>query len=104
MERTEGIYTVGRTDSKRGHVTILCDGNDLGLVYADGDSPGLATVDAAHIVRCVNSHDALVAALEDCLTYAKLHWSDSQGTFGAEVTRSRIEKANAALALAKGTA
>ena len=55
-----------------------------------------------HIVRCVNSHDALVAALEDLISQFDLY---SQQMSNSEIMQSRnaaVVHARAALALAKG--
>ena len=40
----------------------------------------LADLDAAHIVRCVNAHDELVAALSDILEYAEQRFPDQDWT------------------------
>lgn len=55
-----------------------------------------ATENAAFIVRCCNSHDALVSALAELLDR---EWQDDEGMPTLEAARS---KARAALALAKG--
>jgi hypothetical protein len=53
---------------------------------------------AAHIVRCVNAHDALVAALELCDGYL----TDAMRLREHARTREVWESARAALKLAKG--
>ena len=80
--------------------------NDRGPSYPrqileDEDYPE-KLADAAFIVRCVNSHDALVAALEDMieLAYCAMKRANRDG---AEYDRGEeLKDARAALKLAKG--
>lgn len=55
---------------------------------------------AAHIVLCVNSHAALVEALEDAME--KLNHTMRHLHYSAETTNAVITPYRAALALAKG--
>lgn len=54
------------------------------------DDVATCEANAEHIVRCVNSHDALVKALQECL----------QNTGGGWIAASVIDRARAALAAA----
>lgn len=66
------------------------------VARVDYGSPLTYPENAAHIVRCVNAHDALVAALETCID-GLLHFVDDDGN-------NCIQDARAALASARGTA
>jgi hypothetical protein len=49
--------------------TILAeDGTAIAETSGFGRPADECAVDAAHIVRCVNAHDALVAALRECMS------------------------------------
>lgn len=56
---------------------------------------------AAHIVRCVNGHDALVAALRDLTRYVDAY---EYGRKWAGRPHAEMDAARAALAAAKGAA
>lgn len=57
---------------------------------------GFSEQDAAHIVRCVNSHDELVSALE------RLVETERDASVGPTECRRALEGAERALAAAKG--
>ena len=57
---------------------------------------GLPAANAAHIVRCVNSHEALVEALENLTEYSV------PGALSTKQYQEFLVDAHAALALAKG--
>jgi hypothetical protein len=66
----------GCTDGDDIKATILADSGRL-ICHIDRDYRAPAEANAAHIVRCVNAHDELVAALRmidkaqaDCVRYA----------------------------------
>ncbi len=65
-----------------------------------------AQANAAHIVRCVNSHDALVEALEALEVLVALN--EDSGPFGGELYHDRVDRAwdraRAAIAKAIGDA
>ena len=68
----------------------ICNANGEHIavaIGADSDSNETKKANAAHIVKCVNSHDALIAAIESLLD--------------APNDSASIQKALAALALAK---
>lgn len=75
--------------------------NDIG-----GDE--VAAANAAHIVRCVNAHDALVSALKDAQRLCKkalpkFNWGASALDADAVKLLNEVPaKINAALALARG--
>ena len=93
---TEGggwmVGSVGRNDAgdRLWIMTPPCPGTALGS--ADGD--------AELIVRSVNSHDALVAALEQVLSYMEA--AEKAGLVGHEGCHWPVELVRAALRLAKG--
>ena len=58
--RTTGPWEA-RT-GKAAHACIYVQGTDHDVAI------GMRPDDAAHIVRCVNVHDELVAALKECIT------------------------------------
>jgi len=60
----------------------------------------IAEADAAHIVRCVNSHDALVAALRVITGHVESLTSGSRDMLTANI----VAEARAALAATKGEA
>jgi hypothetical protein len=45
---------------------IMAGDNGYAIADIDGDN-GESVIDAAHIVKCVNAHDELVAALDNAL-------------------------------------
>jgi len=76
---------------------------DYATVYTSSGETLIATMKAehaAHIVRAMNSHDALVSALEDVLK-----WGDDNGKkfkFSADSDGGVITRLKAALAAARG--
>ena len=68
------------------------DGSMRCIAPVSGQSPANADANAAHIVRCVNAHDALVESLSGLIEWMEQHHPTAA---------SNISKARAALALAK---
>lgn len=87
-QRTDGQPSKGRE--------ILADGRLVAVLYGDH-----AESDAEFIVRAVNSHDALVTALEALQDLT----ADCSSDYGSTVklpSRSTVERARKALAQARG--
>jgi len=75
---------------------------DYATVYTSNGEALIATMKAehaAHIVRCVNSHDALVRALQHL---ADLHESNMAEIGLAPIDSITLSNARAALAAARG--
>ncbi len=85
-----------KTYEEDGRWCIDSSDGDWCIARLDGCLPNDAKI-AAHIVRCVNSHDALVEALEryHAIIAANIGELDCDGAF---------EQARVALAAAKGDA
>lgn len=65
---TSTPWTTGLSTTTRRYVTNSSGSVGVCSVWCDDDeATGIAN--AAHIVRCVNAHDALVEALKACLPY-----------------------------------
>lgn len=59
--------------TKEGQVYNETDGRTLALIpYFDTDNER-DVANAEHIVKCVNSHDALVNAIQECLMAISMH-------------------------------
>lgn len=69
------------------------EGEDICIV--DSGNRKVDVANAAHIVRCVNSHEALVKALEDCVRIFENELS------GLAVIGPELRQARAAVAAAK---
>jgi hypothetical protein len=103
MEHTKGpLYYHHRmlTDHDFEKDSVSHDGTVfIATFYDHGEQ---TDVDAAHIVRCVNSHDALVEALKEMID---LHEDDfkyiDKGIGTCTATGETLIKARAALALAE---
>jgi hypothetical protein len=77
---------------------LVRDAKDNGVASCARLGDGNEEANAAHIVRCVNAHDALVAALKECFGYVKSDYEGRHGYIGdaAHV----VTRADAALKLA----
>jgi hypothetical protein len=94
MAHTVTPWRVGKTSC-----IIGGDSNLIAHTERSGLSGALNHTNAHHIVRCVNAHEALVAALEQCeRTLSDLPSTKTAGTR----TRNAFDAARAALKLAKG--
>ena len=67
------------------------------LIARTPDYTTTAEEDAAHIVRCVNSHDALVEQVERLIRIAQAAWQRSTAYTGSEDWRVIEQEAHAAL-------
>ena len=107
-QHTAGLWEhenrVGRISGAQFDRYYVCINAEWSLVaQVFSDTPARAIADAAHIVRCVNSHDALVEA---CKHIRKI--ADAIATWGGELddpTRDALANiANRAeIAIAKAT-
>ena len=73
--------------------------NQTGQTIARVLDTAQGVIDAAHIVRCVNAHDAMVAALR-----AVIDWEDGLTSGKSDRHDMMIYQARAALKLAEGGA
>lgn len=93
QEYTPTPWTLSFRDTTVTHgdtiVAFVLTAHDMGKVRDDAAS----VANAAHIVRCVNAHDALVAALREALPFLCSHHGDNSDA---------LEHVTAALALAEG--
>lgn len=81
------------SEQKDGGTTVSCCAAVINGNLGVGNNEDLMLNDAAFIVRCCNSHDALVSALWICAEHNALHFGEDHNT---------TQQARAALALAKG--
>jgi hypothetical protein len=92
-EDGEGVQTISRGGGRDGDIVT-------NIRYAD--SRGKA--DAAHIVKCVNAHDALLEAVRICLRAEKERRAKlKDGAPASTYTDARIAKIQAVLAAAGET-
>lgn len=95
-----GIGPYGEVFQDKGEFYGLRDRVELtGFSLTTGAANPEAVANTEHIVRCVNSHDALVQALRDTLDFYERHsnrWDGINGRHPHEV----VEQARAALAAA----
>jgi hypothetical protein len=95
MEHTKTPWHIGIFSELR-----ISGADGIGIAQLSEISPrrdyNESVANAAHIVRCVNAHDALVAALEQCLPYVDLYRRMALGEGNVAALNSR-----AALKLAR---
>lgn len=104
-QHTATEWRVGPTISpvEGPHYATITDGSSrVADVYAEFSSIPEMEANAAFIVRCVNSHDALVKALEDMLRAVNDCIEDGSLDADAVKKHDSTIQARAALALAKG--
>lgn len=79
----------------------------IASIYSDTNKSGIGAgeteANAAHIVRCVNAHDKLVAALRDLCERDWAYIGGDADTGNPDSLYSRVKRARAALAEAEAT-
>jgi hypothetical protein len=91
-------WRLRKSTFRSGEVEFSIEGTDCETlcIFDVGERP-IDAINAAHIVRCVNSHDALVGALRSVIEYL-----DAYGTFDTDDGAFYLNNARAALRAAMG--
>lgn len=92
-------HTESGVESEQPSWIVGANGEQIAQCYSDYVNP--VSANAAHIVRCVNSHDALVKALKDMLRAVNDCIEDGSLDADAVKKHDSTIQARAALALAK---
>lgn len=67
VKHTKTPWQVGPERENDTSARLFSGSRYIGAVWNSDENINQARANAEHIVRCVNAHDALVAALRDCV-------------------------------------